>query len=372
MRARLLKPGFFSDADLVDLEPLTRLLFIGLWCLADREGRLVDRPRDIRMQVLPSDRCDCDAMLGALAAGRFIIRYEVDGERLIQIRKFTAHQQVHRNEAASKLPPPCVPSVSGQGPSSSGNVPSMTDQGRPLPEHSGNVPSMTDQGQTRSGNVPSTAAIGRRRPAEAEAEAVLEAEPPPQDLSRYAANSDARAREGLANERGGASAEVEPEPAAPSPPTAAPTPPPTGLPLRPSLALVPDDCRDAARRWLERLHAERNTERPGRRHGGVLAAALTAQHLEPEFSDGLAELAADDPAAFRGAVERMLAAPKGWITSPLRYLQGAVRIAGEEAQAKAQRKARPGPHTPPPGRAMTPAERAEWLREPLPGEEIPF
>lgn len=37
-RARNIKPSFFKNEDLADLNPFDRLLFIGLWCLADREG----------------------------------------------------------------------------------------------------------------------------------------------------------------------------------------------------------------------------------------------------------------------------------------------------------------------------------------------
>ena len=42
-RARLLKPGFFTNEDLCELPAFGRLLFAGLWTIADREGRLEDR-----------------------------------------------------------------------------------------------------------------------------------------------------------------------------------------------------------------------------------------------------------------------------------------------------------------------------------------
>jgi hypothetical protein len=48
-RARNIKPAFFKNEQLVELGMSTRLLFIGLWCLADREGRLEDRPKRIKM-----------------------------------------------------------------------------------------------------------------------------------------------------------------------------------------------------------------------------------------------------------------------------------------------------------------------------------
>lgn len=44
-RARNIKPGFFINEDLVELPFSTRLLFAGLWIIADREGRLGERDR---------------------------------------------------------------------------------------------------------------------------------------------------------------------------------------------------------------------------------------------------------------------------------------------------------------------------------------
>ena len=52
MRIRTRKPAFFKDEDLADLPPLTRLFFQGLWPMADRDGRLENRPRLIKAEVL--------------------------------------------------------------------------------------------------------------------------------------------------------------------------------------------------------------------------------------------------------------------------------------------------------------------------------
>jgi len=43
MRSRNIKPGFFKNEIIAEMPTETRLLFIGLWLLADREGRLEDR-----------------------------------------------------------------------------------------------------------------------------------------------------------------------------------------------------------------------------------------------------------------------------------------------------------------------------------------
>ena len=105
-RARNIKPGFFRNADLVELPVETRLLFIGLWTLADREGRLEDRPRQIKMELFPADQFDVGAMLGQLQLSKFINRYEVDSMKFIEVENFIKHQDPHYKEKASEIPPP--------------------------------------------------------------------------------------------------------------------------------------------------------------------------------------------------------------------------------------------------------------------------
>lgn len=111
-RMRTLKPGFFLNEVLAEIDPLGRLLFQGLWCLADREGRLEDRPRKIKAEVLPYDDVDMDALLDELQAREFILRYEVDGSRYISVLTFKKHQSPHIKEAASTIPAPCKPGES--------------------------------------------------------------------------------------------------------------------------------------------------------------------------------------------------------------------------------------------------------------------
>lgn len=105
-RARNIKPSFFANDDLADIHPLGRLLFVGLWTLADREGRLEDRPRRIKAEVLPYDDCDVDGLLDDLQKHGFIQRYDVGGERFIQVVNFKKHQNPHVKESASSIPAP--------------------------------------------------------------------------------------------------------------------------------------------------------------------------------------------------------------------------------------------------------------------------
>lgn len=103
-RARNIKPGFFSNEDLVELDFATRLLFAGLWTIADREGRLEDRPKKIKIGVFPCDNVDIEVMLQELNRFGFIKRYEIDGQKYIQVINWHKHQSPHHTEKESDIP----------------------------------------------------------------------------------------------------------------------------------------------------------------------------------------------------------------------------------------------------------------------------
>lgn len=106
-RSRNIKPGFFRNADLVDLSMEARLLFIGLWTLADRDGRMEDRPKQIKMEIFPAENIDCDVLLNDIAKTGMLDRYEVDGKRYLHVVNFLKHQNPHRDEKASTIPAKC-------------------------------------------------------------------------------------------------------------------------------------------------------------------------------------------------------------------------------------------------------------------------
>lgn len=102
MRIRTIKPEFWSHEDIADLAPICRLLFIGLWSMADRRGRLEDRPRRIKASVLPYDEADIDDLLNQLHAAGFIIRYTLNELELIQVVGFEKHQRINGKEAETE------------------------------------------------------------------------------------------------------------------------------------------------------------------------------------------------------------------------------------------------------------------------------
>jgi len=73
--------------------------------MADRAGRLKDRPPVIRATLFPFEAAvDAEALLSALARAGFITRYEVRGIKCIEVVHFTTHQSPHPHEIPSKLP----------------------------------------------------------------------------------------------------------------------------------------------------------------------------------------------------------------------------------------------------------------------------
>jgi hypothetical protein len=105
-RARNIKPKFFTNDNLGELDPLARLLFIGLWTIADFKGCLEYRPKRIKAQLLPYDECNIDELSNILDKSGFIAIYSVRGQLYIKILKFEAHQNPHKNErdAGSDIP----------------------------------------------------------------------------------------------------------------------------------------------------------------------------------------------------------------------------------------------------------------------------
>jgi hypothetical protein len=103
-RARNIKPGFYKNEDLAECSIWARYIFPGLWMLADREGRLEDRPKRIKGELLAFDSQEVEPLLCELVRFGFIERYESDGLKIIQIMKFKDHQSPHFSEKPSELP----------------------------------------------------------------------------------------------------------------------------------------------------------------------------------------------------------------------------------------------------------------------------
>jgi hypothetical protein len=105
-RARSIKPSFYKNEHLAECEPMARLLFIGLWTLADRDGRLENRPMRIKAELFPYENCDMASLLKQLADKGFVRAYEAGDKRVLEIPKFREHQRCHPEERSEGFPAP--------------------------------------------------------------------------------------------------------------------------------------------------------------------------------------------------------------------------------------------------------------------------
>jgi hypothetical protein len=140
-RIRNLKPDFFTDEDLACIPIEARHFFAGLWCHADRDGRLEYRPQKLKVLIFPYDNVDIIAICARLAEPNiphrpnkhFIEIYEVGGEKYIQILNLKKHQKFHKDEKSKGFPAPQgaerVPAGCREGASrpGSGNLKSVTE-----------------------------------------------------------------------------------------------------------------------------------------------------------------------------------------------------------------------------------------------------
>lgn len=100
-RIRTIKPEFFTSEDIVSLSPLARLLYIALWCEADKEGRLVWKPMTFKLRYLPGDSININELCDELLELKLVVLY---GDGYAYIPAFKAHQHINPRETESQLP----------------------------------------------------------------------------------------------------------------------------------------------------------------------------------------------------------------------------------------------------------------------------
>ena len=106
MNKRHLTREFFKNDRLAEVSTFGRLLFMGLCLLADKAGRLEDRPKRLKQELIPYDEADADALLGELATHGLLSRYSANGESWLEICDWPRWQQPSYREKASRIPAP--------------------------------------------------------------------------------------------------------------------------------------------------------------------------------------------------------------------------------------------------------------------------
>ncbi len=114
MRIRQIKPDFWKDTNLAAMSLGARLTFIGLWMMADCEGKLHADPRLVKADLFPLDDTVTaqmvDGWLLELACGEkpVITQYVLSNQRYILVKNFKRHQRLMGNESKgeSNIPDP--------------------------------------------------------------------------------------------------------------------------------------------------------------------------------------------------------------------------------------------------------------------------
>lgn len=103
-RIRTIKPELFTDSKLIQLNPVTRYVFIGLLTQCDRRGRFKWDEIELQLRILPRDE-EIVKYLDELIKSKRIIRYGQNLE-FCYVPKFEEHQYINPKELESVLPAP--------------------------------------------------------------------------------------------------------------------------------------------------------------------------------------------------------------------------------------------------------------------------
>jgi hypothetical protein len=88
-KIRGIHPDIWTDEDFVELSPLARLLWVGMWNYACDNGHLRDRSKQIKMRVLPTDDVNVAELLRELETNGRITR----SDGWVTIPNFTKRQK---------------------------------------------------------------------------------------------------------------------------------------------------------------------------------------------------------------------------------------------------------------------------------------
>lgn len=176
-RIRTIKPEFFRHEALFEAEQASglplRVAYAGLFTAADREGRFKWSPRNLKLDCLPYDEVDFAAVLEALAAAGFIVRYEIGGESYGAIPSWSSHQHINMRERSSGIPGPDGASTCTHPP---GPVPARGEgKGR---EEEGKESGASDADEVRSGSVQGSRSEGASERSSASTPAITPASTP--------------------------------------------------------------------------------------------------------------------------------------------------------------------------------------------------
>lgn len=97
-RIRTIKPEFWTSEQVMECQPLARLLFIGLWNFCDDGGNHPASAKTLKALVFPGDdisATDVQRLLDELSSNDLLAYYEHSGKRYLHVRGWK-HQKIDR------------------------------------------------------------------------------------------------------------------------------------------------------------------------------------------------------------------------------------------------------------------------------------
>ena len=140
-KIRGFKPDLWTDEDFVELTPLARLLWMGMWSYACDNGHLADKSKQIKMRLLPTDDVNVAELLREIEARGLIER----SEGWVSIPNLTRHQKVDRRYFTTCEKPGCVEPKETSSQRESRRAPAVHTPGTPS-AHAGHTPSAHGDG----------------------------------------------------------------------------------------------------------------------------------------------------------------------------------------------------------------------------------
>lgn len=105
-RIRSIKPEFWADEKLGPLDPLTRLVFLGLISMADDSGRVLASVKVIDSFIFPHTNDTSREALATLSRmARVVVGNTKSGQAVLQIANWKSHQRVDHPNLQAALPP---------------------------------------------------------------------------------------------------------------------------------------------------------------------------------------------------------------------------------------------------------------------------
>lgn len=98
-RIRAVKPEFWASEQVMELTPLARLAFIGMWNFCDDGGVHPASAKTLKAEVFPSDDLTAEAvgsLVGELITQGLVIEFEADGKRYWHVTGWARHQRIEK------------------------------------------------------------------------------------------------------------------------------------------------------------------------------------------------------------------------------------------------------------------------------------